>query len=139
MIDLTDLFELGGDFLADSAMDQVGHGAKIGELGALQADSNRRLTQAGDRLRDLERRYERMRLITTALWQLLKAHTGLTDADLKRYIEKVDLADGKLDGKIDRKGIAMDCPHCSRRILKSAVVCPWCTRRMKSGDAFEAT
>jgi hypothetical protein len=42
----------------------------------------------------------------------LKAHTGLTDADLKQYIEKVDLA----DGKIARKDGAMDCSHCSRRI-----------------------
>ena len=139
MIDLEDMFEFTADVLADVAIERVGHGAKSGELGALQTESNRRLTQTGDRLRDLERRYERMRLITTALWQLLKAHTGLTDADLKQYIEKVDLADGKLDGKIDRRGIAMDCPHCARRILKSAVVCPWCTERLKAGDAFEAT
>jgi hypothetical protein len=139
VIDLEDLFEIGADVLADVAGERVDHGAKTGELGALQAHSNRRLTQTGDRLRDLERRYERMRLITTALWQLLKAHTGLTDADLKQFIEKVDLADGRLDGKIDRRGMAMDCPHCARRILKSAVVCPWCTERLRSGDAFEAT
>lgn len=126
MIDLLDLF----DFYQNS---------KIDRLGSLQADSDRRLTSTADRLRELENRYERMRLVNAALWQLLKAHTGLTDADLKQYIEKVDLADGKLDGKIDRKGGAMDCPSCKRRILKSAVVCPWCSTRLKAGDAFEAT
>lgn len=126
VIDLIDLFDIYQQ-------------AKIGQLGSLQADSDRRLTSTGDRLRALEQRYERMRLVNAALWQLLKAHTGLTDADLKQYIEKVDMADGKLDGKIDRKGGAMDCPSCDRRILKTAVVCPWCTTRLKSGDAFEAT
>ena len=137
MIDLGDLFDLY-EFQLDMA-DRTAQGAKVGELSALQADSNRRLTDAGDRLRDLEKRYERMRLVTAALWQLLKAHTGLTDADLKKYVEKVDLADGKLDGKIGRKASAIDCPNCSRRILKSAVICPWCSKRLQSGDAFEAT
>ena len=137
MIDLTDLFDI---YVAQGDIaDRVVQGGKIGELGELQVDSNRRLTATSDRLRELEQRYERMQLITAALWQLLKSHTGLTDADLKQYVEKVDLADGKLDGKISRNRGAMDCPNCLRRILKSAVVCPWCSKRLKSGDPFEAT
>lgn len=103
------------------------------------AETDRRISNASERLRELENRYERMKLVTVALWQLLKAHTGLTDADLKQYIEKVDLADGKLDGKIGRKSGAMDCPGCSRRILKTAVTCPWCSKRLVTGNAFEAT
>jgi hypothetical protein len=126
MIDLLDLFD-------------VHQQGRINELGALQADSNSRLTQTGEHLRDLEHRYERMRLIVAALWQLLKSHTGLTDADLKKYIEQVDLADGKLDGKMSRTSGAMDCPKCSRRILKSATVCPWCGARQTTGDAFQST
>ena len=53
--------------------------------------------------------------------------------------EKVDRADGKLDGKLDRKSGAIDCPTCKRRILRSAVVCAWCGKRLSSGDAFHAT
>jgi hypothetical protein len=94
VIDLFDLFD-------------IYQNAKIDKVSALQADSHQRLTGTQDRLRELEQRYERMKLVTAALWQLLKAHTGLTDADLKQYIEKVDLADGKLDGKIARKGGAI--------------------------------
>jgi len=103
------------------------------------ADSDRRITNTGDRLRDLEQRYERMHLVTTALWQLLKAHTGLSDADLKKYIEQVDLADGIKDGKLGRSKGAQDCPHCSRRILKSATVCAWCGKKVNVGDPFHAT
>jgi hypothetical protein len=103
-----------------------------------QEDANRRrLGDTGQRARELEQRFERLKLVTAALWQLLKANNGLTDEDLKRYIEKVDLADGKLDGKMDRKGSAMDCPGCNRRILRSAIVCPWCGQRAESGNAFE--
>lgn len=129
MIDLFDLFDVYQEATRASI-----YGAQ-----ALQSDSTRRITDTGERLKELEQRYERMKLVTSALWQLLKSHTGLTDADLKAYIEKVDLADGKLDGKIDRKGGAMDCPECRRRILKTAVVCPWCSKRLKSGSAFEGT
>lgn len=137
MLDPHDLFEELVD-LAPVGL-EIEQRGRVEQVAALQADSYRRLAGTQDRLRDLEQRYERMRLVTAALWQLLKSHTGLTDVDLKQYIEKVDLADGKLDGKIDRKLGAMDCPHCKRRILKSAAVCPWCKGQLRSGDAFEAT
>jgi hypothetical protein len=126
MIDFIDIFD-------------VYQQGKIAGLGSLQADTDRRVTNTGDKLRDLEQRYERMSLVTNALWQLLKAHTGLTDADLKKYIEKVDLADGVGDGKIARNKSAIDCPHCSRRVLKSATVCAWCGGKLTSGDPFHAT
>ena len=126
MIDFIDIFD-------------VYQQGKIAELGSLQADSDRRITNTGDKLRELEQRYERMTLVTNALWQLLKEHTGLTDGDLKKYIEKVDLADGTRDGKITRPKGAMDCPQCSRRVLKSATVCAWCGTRLNSGDPFHAT
>lgn len=126
MIDFLDIFD-------------VYQQGKISGIGALQVESDRRITNTGDKLRDLEQRYERMSLVTNALWQLLKAHTGLTDSDLKKYIEKVDLADGVRDGKISRSKGAMDCPHCSRRVLKSATVCAWCGGKLTSGDPFHAT
>ena len=75
MVDFIDIFD-------------VYQQGKIAGLASLQADTDRRVTSAGDKFRELEQRYERMSLVTNALWQLLKAHTGLTDADLKKYIEK---------------------------------------------------
>jgi hypothetical protein len=126
MIDFIDIFD-------------VYQQGKIAGLGSLQADTGRRVTNTGDKLRELEQRYERMSLVTNALWQLLKAHTGLTDADLKKYVEKVDLADGVRDGKVTRNKGAMDCPKCSRRVLKSATVCAWCSENLISGDPFHST
>ncbi len=126
MIDLIDIFDVYQE-------------GKSAGTETLQADTDRRLTNTGDKLRELEHRYERMALVTNALWQLLKAHTGLTDADLKKYVEKVDLADGVRDGKVTRSKGAMDCPHCSRRVLKSATVCAWCGGKISSGDPFHST
>lgn len=126
MIDFIDIFD-------------VYQHSKITGIGALQADTARRLTNTGDKLRDLEQRYERMALVTNALWQLLKAHTALTDADLRKYIEKVDLADGVRDGKVTSGKGAIDCPHCSRRVLKSASVCAWCGGKIASDDPFHST
>ena len=128
MIDLLeDLFDI-----YEKEADHTGPGLAHGE------DVNRRrLGDTAQRLRELEQRYERLKLVTAALWQVLKAHNGLADEDLKRYIAKVDLADGKLDGRMDRKGSAMDCSHCGRRILKSTLICPWCGQRAERGNAFE--
>ena len=112
---------------------------QIGGLRAQQASTSTRITKSAERLTELEQRYERMRLICAALWQLLKAHTGLTDGDLKHYIEKIDLADGQADGKMNRATGAMDCQRCSRRILKSATVCAWCGAKIRIGDPFHAT
>jgi hypothetical protein len=126
MIDFIDIFD-------------VYQQAKTAGLESLQADTDRRVTNTADKLRELEQRYERMTLVTNALWQLLKAHTGLTDADLKKYIEKVDLSDGVRDGKLTINKGAMDCPHCSRRVLKRATVCAWCGGKLTSGDPFQST
>ena len=112
LMDIIDIF--------DSHQQRI-DGPESHQLGTI-----RRSAGAVDRLGDLEMRFERMRLVTNALWHLLKQHTSLTDVDLKRFIDKVDLADGKLDGKMARAAVATDCPHCKRRIRKSAVVCMWC-------------
>lgn len=126
MFDIMDIFDIH----------QYG---QINRLSSAQVDTTRRVASTQEQLRRLENRYERMRLVTNALWRMLKEHTGLTDSDLKRFIERVDLLDGKLDGKLAGTTGAMDCPRCSRRILKSAAACPWCGAKPEVGDAFQAT
>jgi len=29
--------------------------------------------------------------------------------------------------------------YCARRVVKTAVDCPWCSKQLRSGDAFEPT
>ncbi|WP_158678161.1 hypothetical protein [Pseudoalteromonas sp. T1lg23B] len=87
------------------------------------------------RLRELETRHEQLKLVTMAMWTLLKDHSGLTEGDLKRYIEKVDLMDGKADGRVNTKE-KCDCTKCGRTILTSSLACPYCGGDLHRKSAF---
>ena len=86
-------------------------------------------------MRELERRHEQLKLVTLAMWTLLKEHSGLTEGDLKKYIEKVDLMDGKLDGKAHTKE-KVHCGGCDRYILATALACPYCGQALKVKSPF---
>ena len=126
MIDLFDLYDIR----------QQG---QIGALTALQANTDQRVTKQGAAAVDLERRYEHLRLLTMAMWKLLKDRTGSTDADLRECVEQIDLLDGKKDGQVTRHRGVMDCEACKRRILKTATVCVYCGASNNQGDSFHHT
>ncbi len=87
------------------------------------------------RLKELEQRHEQLKLVTMAMWTLLKDHSGLMESDLKRYIEKVDLMDGKADGRINTKE-KVGCSGCGRTILTTALACPYCGAALKRKSVF---
>ena len=87
---------------------------------------------------ELEMRHEQLKLVTLALWRLLKDRVGLTEAELKRYVESTDLLDGAADGKADLTRELVKCARCSRSVLNTAIVCPFCGTRQKSENAFDS-
>ena len=62
---------------------------------------NSKIQDTESRLRELEQRHEQLKLATLANWSLLRDHSVLMESDLKKYIEKIYLLDGKRDGKVD--------------------------------------
>ena len=84
----------------------------------------------------LQRDHERLKLVTAALWQLLKDRTQATDDDLRRYIEDVDLMDGRLDGKVRAPREVRECKGCQRRIVNSAVICLYCGEKQADTALF---
>jgi hypothetical protein len=86
---------------------------------------------------ELEMRHEQLKLVTLSLWRLLKDRVGLTEAELKRYVESTDLLDGAADGKVDLTRELVKCSRCNRSLLNTAIVCPYCGTRQKPGDAFD--
>ncbi len=84
----------------------------------------------------LQRDHERLKLVTAALWQLLKDRTGATDDDLRRYVEDVDLMDGRLDGKLRAPRELRECRACGRRIMNSAAMCLYCGEQQKDAALF---
>lgn len=77
-------------------------------------------------MRELEKRHEQLKLVTLALWSLLREHSGLMGSDLRKYVEKVDLLDGQQDGKATAKEERVNCNACGRIILNTAIVCAYC-------------
>jgi DNA-directed RNA polymerase subunit RPC12/RpoP len=105
-----------------------------------EAQSDELQKQAGStqtRNAELEMRHEQLKLVTLALWRLLQDRVGLTEVELKRYVESTDLLDGAVDGKADLTRELVECPRCSRAVLNTAIACPYCGTRQVSGNAFD--
>jgi hypothetical protein len=88
------------------------------------------------RLHELEQRHEQLKLVTLALWSLLRDHSGLLESDLRKYVEKVDLLDGKHDGKASVPNEKITCTGCSRSIIGTATVCAYCGAPVRRKNLF---
>ncbi len=66
----------------------------------------------------------RAMLISEALWELLKEHTGLTVEDLHKKLYEIDMQDGQIDGKNERK--AVQCPNCKHTVSPRHTSCLYC-------------
>lgn len=94
--------------------------------------------QTADRLRNefyaLNNRIDALALAIQALWELLKEQTGLTDEQLIKKLEEIDLRDGVADGKITPRPVA--CPNCGRNISSKRSNCLYCGHEMPPGDVL---
>lgn len=69
---------------------------------------------------------EKLLMITEALWTILKEQLGYTDDKLIQMIQKIDLRDGKLNGKVARSTERSTCPQCGRVLIRNHPVCLYC-------------
>ncbi len=81
------------------------------------------------RVKDLEHQVGRISLLNQALWELLRERANLTDADLERVANEVDLRDGVADGQITAQPVR--CPNCNRVSNSKHYRCLYC------GQLFE--
>lgn len=96
-----------------------------------------KVDEANGRSNSLELQHERLKLVTMAMWELIRDHTGLTESDLKRYVEKTDLMDGRRDGRVKRNDEIMTCPACNRKVLRSSLVCVYCGEAVPLRKVFD--
>lgn len=73
---------------------------------------------------EIEAKLDRALLACEAMWTMLRDKLGMTDVDLLKRINEIDLSDGKLDGKVRRS--AVSCPSCSRTIARRFPKCMYC-------------
>jgi hypothetical protein len=73
-------------------------------------------------LDELEARVDRLYLVNQALWALLKQKTGLTDQELQKEIEKLDL----VETKPASTSTALVCKDCNRTVSRRHKICIYC-------------
>ncbi len=87
-------------------------------------------SQASGEIKDLQRQVERLSLLNQALWELIREKLQLTDADLERMAQDVDLRDGVADGRITAR--AVRCPTCTRVNNTRHKKCIYCATEFAS-------
>ena len=90
------------------------------KAGEAKADATRAVRE----VEELERRLERALLVCEAMWTIMREKLGLSDEELIERIKEVDLSDGKLDGRVRRRGTY--CPSCGRLVPSKFHRCMYC-------------
>ncbi|MFA7331768.1 MAG: hypothetical protein WC326_11925 [Candidatus Delongbacteria bacterium] len=91
-----------------------------------KADRAREL--AGDldeRVETLERRVAMLLMTSQALWDFIKRHHDLTDADLLAQLKEIEAEAGRPDGKAVKEAIR-NCPACGKTLQKTTGTCLYC-------------
>lgn len=73
---------------------------------------------------ELEDELRRVKLLNQALWELLREHADLTDADLDQRAKEIDARDGVLDGKFTQRPLR--CPDCKQISSSLEWQCVYC-------------
>lgn len=72
----------------------------------------------------LEAKIDTLALVTQAMWELLEAHTDLTEADIRKKMTEIDERDGVRDGKMG--GVPTRCGSCGRDAHSRVAHCMYC-------------
>jgi len=75
-------------------------------------------------VRVLQANLAKSMMINEALWELIRDQHGLTEKDLHDKLYQVDMRDGVLDGKHQRK--AVQCPNCGHTVSPRHPACIYC-------------
>jgi hypothetical protein len=77
----------------------------------------------------------KMALVNQALYELLKARTGITDEDLRLKVREIDRRDGAEDGRMHSRPV--HCPKCHTVVSAGALSCPGCGATIAPKSPYE--
>ena len=121
---------LGGMFAAANA------NTTAAEASISAAHSARESRENAREVSNLEERVDKLVLICTSLWELLKERTDLSEEDLMSKVREIDLRDGTAVGKIT-VGL-QNCHKCGRTMSPKHRRCLYCGADGLEQDAFGA-
>lgn len=111
------------------------HLRSVADASAAASRAASRGRQAADAVRSLEERLDKLVLVNTALWELVKEKTGLTDEELSAKVQQLDLADGRQDGKVTRE--IQECQNCGRTLSRRHSRCMYCGAERLRKSVFD--
>jgi hypothetical protein len=128
-----------------SAFDSIFVEKRYSDWGALERerDQDQRLNDASRANQDLSGRVtglsgevERLNLVVEALTELMVTRLGVTRYEVELMVERVDLADGVVDGRVgpDRAAKAIKCPSCERPVNPKRSECIYCGQQYDFED-----
>jgi len=97
-------------------------------------DANAKLVRANDKIGELQDQVDRLLLITESMWFVLKDKLQLDDAVLMDMMKRVDMQDGKVDGKATAK--AQMCPNCNHPMSTRTGRCFYCGTQSTKASPF---
>ena len=74
-------------------------------------------------------------MICQAMWELLRNKAKLTDEDIIKQMQVIDLRDGVEDGKMTRQTLV--CPECGRNVSSRREQCLYCGTWLVKSNLFE--
>ncbi|MCK5565932.1 MAG: hypothetical protein KAJ07_11855 [Planctomycetes bacterium] len=78
----------------------------------------------------LEANLAKTLLICETLWEFISKEQGLNETDLNKMMYDIDMRDGQLDGKNQRK--ISECPDCARKVSPRHPACLYCGKVIDS-------
>jgi ribosomal protein L32 len=106
------------------------HGAKSDA-----ARASGKASRVEDEVRRLGDRIDSLALICQAMWELIRERTTLSDQDIERRMEEIDLRDGKADGKMT--SLPQNCSNCGRIVARRHSRCMYCGTEFAKEHLFE--
>ena len=92
---------------------------------------------AGTGVANLQGQIDTLVLANQAMWELLSTQLGVTESDLVKKMNEIDLRDGKQDGKISaQRETTTQCGDCGHKIGKRRSNCYWCGAKLETGSPF---
>ncbi|KAA3635392.1 MAG: hypothetical protein DWP92_11120 [Armatimonadetes bacterium] len=109
---------MGVPFLTGYVLGQ--HGAQSARLASSVARST---GSAKNDVLDVHDRLDRLILVVEAMWSLLEEN-GYTEDQLRSRVDRIDAADGVVDGKKSPRGL--ECRDCGSIVPAGRPACQFC-------------
>lgn len=101
------------------------HASELASKAVSDAARAKSKTKSMERdVRVLEANLAKTLMICETLWEMIRDQHGLTEKDLHNKLYEVDMRDGVLDGKNQRKSV--DCPDCGHTVSPRHPACIYC-------------